>query len=112
LVETGTKLLLPLEFSKRLGPIDVNGEVGYEFVPSATNGWVAGLAIRRRVSPRLELLGEIYGTGATSGPEHDRTVESLVLLLMAGRGLRQADPEFVGYFGLQFLFSRKRSASP
>lgn len=37
--------LLPVEFSKKFGPVEVNWEVGYQFVHEGPDGWLTGLVV-------------------------------------------------------------------
>ncbi len=46
----GASLLLPIEFTRKVGPIDVNWEVGYNLVHLGHNGWEAGLVIGHDVT--------------------------------------------------------------
>jgi hypothetical protein len=115
----GASLLLPVEFSKKLGPIDVNWEVGYNAVHRGPDGWLAGLAVGHDMSKKLELDAEFYGLGTYNNSNNQQTVDAgaryklrppFILLLMAGRSVapaRNGQPYFVGYFGMQFLLPPK-----
>lgn len=68
---------------------------------------------------RLELDGELYATANTNGLNHWNTYdvggrynlnEHFILLFMAGSSFNRpsaSQPQFFGYFGMQFLFSMK-----
>jgi hypothetical protein len=111
----GASLILPIEFHKKLGPVDLNWEVGYNLVHLGPDGWLTGLVIGHDVTDNLEIDGEAYGLGAFGGPVQQATVglgarykihPPFILLLMAARDLEPAptgQPYFVGYFGMQFL---------
>jgi hypothetical protein len=113
LVERGPGFLLPIEITKKLGPLDLNGEGGYWFQRGAHQRWIAGLAAGHQTTRRLELLSEIYSIGQDEG--RDTTFDfggrlqlfsSLNLIFMAGRSFRPVstgEPSLIGYFGLQFL---------
>jgi hypothetical protein len=115
----GASLIIPVQFKKKLGPIDVNWEVGYSAVHLGPDGWLAGLVAGREVSKNLELSAEFYGLGTFHNSENQQTLGAgaryrlrppVVLLLMAGRSLtpaRNDQPFFVGYFGVQFLLPPK-----
>jgi hypothetical protein len=111
--------LLPMEFSKKLGPVDVNYEVGYEIVRHGPNGWINGLVVGHDFTPKLEGDVEFYNQG-TFHPFDNQPVfdfgarykihRPVILLFMAGRSLEHARPTqgyFVGYFGLQILLPPK-----
>jgi hypothetical protein len=111
----GASLILPMEFSKKLGPLDVNWELGYNFVHRGPDGYLTGLVVGRDITKNLEMDAEFYGLG-TFHPAKDSTTLGIgarykihppfILLLMAGRSVQaasNAQPYFVGYFGMQFL---------
>jgi hypothetical protein len=111
--------LLPFEFTKKLGPIDVDYELGYQFVHHGSDGWLTGLVVGHDFTPKLEGDFEFYGQGAFHPSVFQPTFDfggrykikpSIILLLMAGRALERASsaqPSFIGYFGVQFLLSSK-----
>lgn len=111
--------LLPFEFTKKLGPIDVDYEVGYQFVHKGPNGWLTGLVLGHDFTPKLEGDIELYNQGTFHPSENEPTIgfgarykihRPAILLFMAGRGLEPArnnQPYFVGYFGVQFLLPPK-----
>ena len=111
----GASVILPLEFAKKLGPIDLNWEVGYNLVHKGPDGWLAGIVVGHEFSKNLELDAEFYSTGTFHPSTDQETLEAglrykihppVILLLMAGRSVQPsgtAQPYFVGYFGFQFL---------
>jgi hypothetical protein len=111
----GASLILPLEFSKKLGPIDLNWEAGYNLVHRGPDGWLAGVVVGHDFTKNLELDAEFYSTGTFHPSTDQETLEGglrykihppVILLLMAGRSVQTAgttQPYFVGYFGFQFL---------
>ncbi len=125
LVDDGTRFYLPVELTKKVGPFEINPEVGYWFADKAGSAWATGLVVGRQVSKHLELDGELYNTANTNGSNHWNTFdgggryrlgEHFVLLFMAGRSFRgpaSGQPQFFGYLGMQFLFStRHKKESP
>jgi hypothetical protein len=119
LVAYGTRLYLPIEVTKKVGPFEINPEAGYWFADKAGAAWATGVVVARQVSKRLELDGELYATANTNGSNQWTTYdgggryklgEHFVLLFMAGRSFRgpaSGQPQFFGYLGMQFLFSTK-----
>lgn len=111
--------LLPVEFSRKLGPVDVNYELGYQFVHNGPDGWLTGLVIGHDFTAKLEGDVEFYNQGTFHPSVNQPTLEfgarykihrPVILLLMAGRSLEAARSNqsyFVGYFGLQFLLPPK-----
>jgi len=119
IVPPGDSLILPIEFTRKFGPVDINLEGGYNIVQHAPNGWLTGLVVGHQFTKRLELDSEFYATG-TFHPSYAQPIIDvgaryrmhypLILLLMAGRGVEPArsnQPYFVGYFGVQILLPRR-----
>jgi hypothetical protein len=107
--------LLPVEFSRKFGPVDVDCEVGYQFVHQGPDGWLTGLVLGHEFTSKLEIDMEVYSQGTFHPSDSQPTIDwgarykihrPVILLLMAGRSLEPARSNqsyFVGYFGLQFL---------
>jgi hypothetical protein len=120
---SGASLILPLEFSKKLGPVDLNWEAGYNAVHLGPDGYVAGIVAGHSFTNNLEMDTEFYSVGTfhVSGDAETLGIGArykihppLILLLMAGRSIRAAgnvQPYFVGYFGMQFLLPPKPFAA-
>lgn len=112
-------LILPLEFSKKLGPIDLNWEAGYNYVRTGASGWLAGVVVGHALTENLELDAEFYGLGTFHPSSGQQTLgvgarykihPPFILLLMAGRSAEPSSseqPHFVGYFGMQFRLPPK-----
>ena len=110
---------LPFEFSKKFGPVDVNYEIGYQFVHKGPDGWVTGLVLGHDFTSKFEMDMEVYSQGtfhpSDSQPTFDfggryKVHSPVILLFMAGRSLERTRPNqsyFVGYFGVQFLLPPK-----
>ena len=111
--------LLPFEFSKKIGRVNVDYEIGYEFAHKGPNGWLTGLVVGHDFTPKLEGDVEIYSQGTFHPSENQPTIDfggrykihrPVILLFMAGRGLeptRSNQSYFIGYFGIQFLLPPK-----
>jgi hypothetical protein len=118
----GASLILPVEFSKKLGPVDLNWEVGYNFVHLGADGYIAGVVVGHDITENLEIDAEFYALGSFHGSNASTTFDigarykihpPFILLLMAGRSVQaaqNAQPYFVGYFGMQFLLPPKAFA--
>jgi hypothetical protein len=112
-------LLLPLEFSRKFGPVDVDYEVGYEFVHRGPNAWLTGLVIGHEFTRKFELDMELYNQGSFHPSENQPTIDfggrykihsPVIFLFMAGRSLEPArgnQSYFQGYFGIQLLLPPK-----
>jgi hypothetical protein len=110
---------LPVEFSKKFGPVDVNYEVGYQFVHKGSDGWLNGVVVGHDFTPKLEMDLEFYSQGTFHPSDGQPTLElggrykihsPVILLFMAGRSLEPTRPNqsyFVGYFGIQLLLPPK-----
>lgn len=114
-----SSFLLPFEFSKKFGPLDVDYEIGYQAVHKGPDGWITGLVLGHEFTPRFELDMELYSVGTFHPSEYQPTIDfggryklhkPVILLFMAGRGLeptRSNQPYFLGYFGIQLLLPPK-----
>lgn len=115
----GASLLLPLEFTRKVGPLDVNVETGYNLVHLGPDGWFTGLVAGHEFKKKLELDAEFFSTGTFHPRFAQPTLDvgarykwrpPFIFLFMAGRGLEPArnnQPYFVGYFGIQILLPKK-----
>jgi hypothetical protein len=114
----GPRYLLPLEVSKRVGPLDLDFEAGYYVAGHAPRERILGFVAGRSVTSRLELDAEIYDDRADGGGTPRTTTldvggryqlrPGVIALFMVGRslnGLANGQPEFMGYFGVQLLLS-------
>ncbi|MFZ0136896.1 MAG: transporter [Candidatus Sulfotelmatobacter sp.] len=111
--------LLPFEFAKKLGPIDVDYEIGYQLVHKGPDGWITGLVLGHDFTPKLEADVEIYSQGTFHPSQSQPTIDfggrykihsPVIFLFMAGRSLEPARSNqsyFLGYFGFQFLLPPK-----
>jgi hypothetical protein len=111
--------LIPVEFSKKIGPVDVNFEAGYQFVHKGPDGWINGLVVGHEFTKKLELDMECYSQGTFSPAGYQPTIDlggryklhsPVILLFMAGRSLEPTRPNqsyFIGYFGIQLLLPPK-----
>ena len=107
--------LLPVEFSKKFGPVAVDYEGGYQFVHKGADGWLTGLVVGHDFTPKLEMDMELYSQGTFHPSNSQPTIEfggrykihrPAILLFMAGRSLKPSGPDqsyFIGYFGIQLL---------
>ena len=115
----GSSLLFPVEFTRKIGPVDLNLETGYNLVHLGPDGWFTGMIVGHDFTKKLEMDAEFFATGtfhpAFAQPTLDvgaryKMHRPLILLLMAGRGVEPArsnQPYFVGYFGVQILLPPK-----
>jgi hypothetical protein len=122
IADEGVRFLLPIEITKKIGPVDLNVEGGYGLKQYGSNEYIAGVVLGREVSKKWEVMGEWYSTGTTDGLERDMTIgggtryrlgKHVLLLLMAEGGAGRSGPDqphFVGYAGLQFTFAARRNA--
>jgi hypothetical protein len=115
---SGTRLLLPVEITKSVGPINLGFEAGY-FIPWHSHGErIIGFAAGHDVTTKLNILGEVYNDRAMGALPHDTTFDAggkyqfhkgLLLMFMAGRtfsGNSSGQPEFMGYLGVQILLGK------
>src|SRR5580704_12608274 len=116
--------LLPFEFTKKLGPVDVDYEIGYQLVHKGPDGWITGLVVGHDFTPKLEGDIEFYNQGTFHSSENQpsgnqptidfgaryKIHSPIIFLVMAGRSLeptRSNQTYFLGYFGIQILLPPK-----
>jgi len=111
--------LMPIEFSKKIGPVGVDYEIGYDFVRKGPNGWISGLVLGHDLTKKLDVEMELYSQGTFHPSDILPTIDfgaryklhkPIILLLMAGRSLeptRPNRPYLIGYFGFQLLLPPK-----
>jgi hypothetical protein len=115
--EEGPRYLLPVEVTRKIGPLDVDFEAGYYLPGRGPRERTLGLVVGRPVNDRLEVDAEIYDDHVYAAATHSTTLDlggryklgrGFVALFMAGRsldGFSDGRPEFIGYVGLQILLS-------
>ena len=112
--EAGVSYLLPIEVQHGFGDFDAGFELGRRLAPASDDdGWIAGIAIGRKMSARFELLGELHDE--TAGGAHElvfdvgaREVLSEHLTLLASLGgdvdnTMGQRSRWVSYLGLQLV---------
>jgi hypothetical protein len=111
----GPRYFLPAEFSRKLGAYDLDFEAGYYLAGHGPRERILGLVAGRPVNGQLELDIEIYDDYSYDAGPHFTTLDvggryklgqGLIALFMAGRGINgrsSAQPDFIGYFGIQIL---------
>jgi hypothetical protein len=117
IAQPGPRFLLPVEVSKKFGPIDLDFEVGYYLPKQEVKEHILGFVAGHDLTDRLEMDVELYNDHATGAPPNQTTLglggrykmsRSFIALFMAGRsisGTANGQPQFVGYFGVQILLS-------
>ena len=117
LVYDGPLFLLPVEVTKKVGPLDVDLEVGHWFTQQQ-GYWISGLAFGHQATKRLEVLGEVYSDSSPFG-ERDNTFDfggryrlnkNALFLFMAGRSFSppsSGQSQLIGYFGMQFQLGQR-----
>ena len=113
----GPRYLLPIEITRKLGPLNVDFEAGWYLAGHGPGERILGLVAGRPVTQRLELDAEVYDDRADVGAPHATTLDlggryrlarGFIALFMVGRSLNgssQGQPEIMGYAGIQILLS-------
>ena len=116
LVYNGPQFLLPLEITKKAGPVDLDLEVGHWFTQNQ-GYWIAGLAAGHQATKRLEVLTEVYSNSTPFGRRDNtfdfggryRLSRNALFIFMAGRSFSppsSGQSQFIGYFGMQFQLGK------
>src|SRR5205814_4240841 len=93
LVDAGPDLQLPTEVTVEIAHIEINGEVGRNFIAHGQGAWIAGLSTEMHALPRLELLAELHAQATRSQPSElianfgarPKLTRQVTLLMAAGR---------------------------
>jgi hypothetical protein len=134
IVETGPQYYLPVEYTAKVGWLDLDGEFGRWFgnshIPSR---WGRGLIAGREFNDRTELYAEVYDlqdANRIDGAPKQRafTLDAggrqtldkgghIRLLFLGGRALQKvtrenSEPNWIAYVGFQFLFGPKVKEEP
>lgn len=126
------QFLLPIEANVLIGPIRIDGEVGYWSTKrSVPQSWIRGMMIGHEFTSRTEAYIEIYdqqdatridgvpkGRQATIGVGGRHALNKnhpLLLLLMGGRSFQKVAPtnlrpSWVAYVGVRFLLGPEGQA--
>jgi hypothetical protein len=116
IVDRGANLFLPIEATKKVGPVEINGEIGYRITQHHTDEIEYGLLFARQISKRVELMAEVHGSTLRPMSETELlfnvgTRVSLkrnsVLLFSMGRTIRNVPgegPQYIAALGLQLNF--------
>lgn len=116
--ETGPRFSLPIQAAFKAGPVELIGELGYTFVKGDSNETFYGVAVARELSPRVELLAEVFGISENRFGDNEivfnvgtivKLNKRLNLVSAVGRSLhREAGegPISLATLGVQLLFKR------
>ena len=112
LVTEGPQFFLPTEFTIQLGHVELNGEIGRNFVRQDDDEWEYGLSMEIETHLGFELLGEVHGETMKHSPTElivdlggrQKITRQLVLLVAAGtavHGLHEERVRLRLFVGLQ-----------
>lgn len=119
LVDNGMNLFVPVEAVRKVGPIEVNGEIGYRINQHQPDEFEYGVLVARRASRHIELMAELHGSVLRSMREGElffnagskiAISRNSVLLFSAGRTIRSISgegPQYIATFGIQFNFDNR-----
>lgn len=51
---------MPIEFTKKFGSVDVDYEIGFQYVHTGSDGWITGLVVGHDFTEKLELEVELH----------------------------------------------------
>jgi hypothetical protein len=105
---------VPIEIQRDFGGFDAGFEIGRRFAPARNdNGWIAGIEVGRKVSKRLELMGEMHDETADGTHAHELVLsigargtlsEHLMLLMSLGSDIENTTGprnRWISYLGLR-----------
>ncbi len=108
----GNQFFLPLEAMRTFGNLELDGEVGYDFLKAQPGEWEYGVVAGYNTSESFEMLVELHATSATNmatelianvGGKY-KLADAFNLLGSVGRNLTPAGyNEYLAFVGLQWL---------
>lgn len=113
IVDEGTTLRLPVQVSKKWGPVWTNAEAGYAVRQHNSDEWLYGLSSGYEIRDNLSLVGEIHGGSTKEFRKHEVVFnigsqwdfsKKYGLLASAGRSFSSGasgEPNLLLYLGLQ-----------
>ena len=114
LEDDGYQFLMPTEITVEMWHVEINGEVGRNFVEHGSDGWIAGLSTEGHIAPRLELLAELHRDEQSAivavGGGRFKLTPKIILLLASGHSVRMVSadgPRTYLYAGLQLNIPRQ-----
>src|SRR5437762_1886400 len=91
----GRQFLMPTEITVEMFHLEINGEVGRNFVENGPGHWIFGLSTEGHVLARLELLAELHGERVTDSTEliaagggRLKLTSKMILLIASGHSVR------------------------
>jgi hypothetical protein len=122
------EFLMPTELTVEIFHLEINGEVGRNFVAHGPDEWIYGVSTEGHVLPRLELLAELHAERVNEESEvmavgggRLKLTSRMILLLAAGHTVHsvpEEGPRLYFYAGLQlnlpgqFRFDRASTFAP
>ena len=118
LVDAGPDVQLPTQITLQVARVEINGEVGRNFIKHGYGDWIGGLSTEVRASSRLELLAELHAEATRRLPSQlianvgarPKLTRTSTLLLAAGRTVhsgRGTPGRVLVYAGLQLALSTR-----
>ncbi len=101
----GNRYFLPLEFSKEIGRLGLNPEIGYASYTQFESEWVYGLAISYSFAKEKEALFELHGRSSVVSSNRE------ILYNFGTRYLLAENISFIGSFGRTFQIYSDESTS-
>jgi hypothetical protein len=130
-VPSGPQFLLPLEANARIGPIRIDGELGYWFTNrNVPQSWIRGIIVGHEFTKQTDAYLELYDqqdTNRVNGAAKQREAtlgiggrhavdrnNTALLMLMGGRSFQKVvsgngQPSWIAYIGIQLLLAPKES---
>lgn len=116
LADDGTRVQTPIQIARKIGPIDLDTEVGPLVNFSGQSEWLYGVVGGIDLAKTTSLMAELQGTSRTNLSRDVLTVNvglrqnlttHAVLLCSLGQEVRAPNNEalaLIGYFGVQLLY--------
>jgi hypothetical protein len=116
LADDGTRVQLPFQLARKVGPVDLDFEFGPLVSTVGRSEWLYGIVGGVEVSKTTEIMAELQGTSRTSFTRdvltanvglRQKLTDSCILIASLGHELRapaDAPLALIGYCGFQLLY--------
>jgi hypothetical protein len=116
LAEDGTRFQIPVEIARKVGPIDLDFEVGALVKSVGPSEWLYGIVGGMKITQTTSLMAEMHGTSRTNFTQDALTLnvgmrhksnESCIWIASLGHDIRRPADEslaLIGYCGVQFVY--------
>jgi hypothetical protein len=115
-VEDGTRVQFPVQLARKVGPIDLDFELGPLFSSVGRSEWLYGIVGGIDITRKTSLMAELHGTSRSNFTRdvlianvglRQTLTDACILITSVGHEVRAPNDTplaLIGYFGVQLLY--------